>query len=156
MKNIIILISLLIFLVSCKKSEKTLVSLSLKVKTEKTVFLKKFESNGLNLEALVNLKKYSDDFAALVSSVAEVTKSKRGRKGLAKYIKKSKTLDSLCSSYMLENVIQSQVLLSCNEGHFNICPMSFSKITENRIKLVKAIEKSVGRDFLTKTDCKLD
>ena len=154
MKNIIILSTLMMLLVSCKKREKTLVTLSLKVKTEKTIFLESFEQEGLTLKSLVKLKKYSDNFKALASSLEDIIKKKRSRKKLAKYIQKQKDTENLCSSYFLNEDVKSRIQLKCNEGYFDVCPLSFAKFEENKTKIVKSIEKSVGADFINKTDCK--
>ncbi len=140
--------------VSCKKSEKSLISLSLKVKTEKAILVENFEQDGLTLESLIKLKKYSDSFKALAYSLEDITKKKSSRKKLSKYIQKQKDSETLCSSYFLSEDVISRIKVKCNEGYFNICPLSFAKFDENKTKVVKSIEKSVGEDFINKTDCK--
>lgn len=154
MKNLFILSMLVTLFVSCKESEKSLVTLSLKVKTEKSIFIEAFEQEGLTLESLMKLKKYSDDFEALSLSLEDITNNHRSRMKLSKYIQNQKDTENLCSSYLLNDEIKSQILLKCNEGYFNICPLSFAKYDERKIKIVNSIEKSVGNEFINKTDCK--
>ena len=154
MKKIILILSLPFLLVSCQSNEKELIGLSLKVKTEKTLLHKQFEDNELSLETLGKLKSYGDNLSYLVAALEKNSKSKRNRKKIKKYLLKSKRLDSLCSTYLLNDELYFNLKSNCNEGFFNICPLSFSSFVANKERLVKTLGLIFGKELSDKTDCK--
>lgn len=156
MKHLFFLVFVMFSLVSCNDSEKSLVAYSLKVKTEKGKFLEKYEQEGLTLDALVLLKTYSDNFLELTSSLKELVKNKNARRSLLKFLKKEKEISSICSQYILNETSSDKLFKDCNAGHFNVCPLSFSKFFENKNDLLKAVKSVANDQVLAKTDCNLN
>ena len=155
MKHLTLLIFLILTLVSCKHSEKNLVASSLKVKTEKGKFTLKYEKEGLSLDSLILLKAYSDSFSELANSLSELVKKKRGKTGFLKFLKNEKDIDSIYGQHVLKQSVTSKLFKECNDGHFNICPLSFSKFPEKEKELLKAIRSIGDNEILAKTDCDL-
>ena len=155
MKHLATLVLVMLTLVSCKNSEKNLVANSLKVKTEKGKFTLKYEEQGLSLDSLILLKSYSDSFSELAKSLSELVKKKRGKKGFLKFLKNEKDIDSICGQHILSQTVTSKLFKECNDGHFNICPLSFSKFPEKKKELLKAIRSIGDNEILAKTDCNL-
>lgn len=156
MKHLVTLILVMLTLVSCKNSEKNLVANSLKVKTEKGKFILKYEEEGLSLDSLILLKAYSDSFSELAQSLSETVKKKRGKKGLLKFLKNKKDIGSICGQHILSELVASNLFQECNDGHFNICPLSFSKYQDRKKELLKAIKSIGNKEILAKTDCNLN
>ena len=152
----IMLVFILFSLVSCKVNEKKLMSYSLKVKTHKLQFTKMYSDDGLIMNSLVSLKEYSDSYSLLASSLKELVKRKKGRRGLLKYLKSLNELDTLCSSHNLSSEVYESVLKSCNEGHFNICPLNFARFKANRKILLEALATVNDTSIYEKTDCELE
>lgn len=152
MKMLFIVFTLITF-VSCTEKEEKFSEVVKNLQVEREKLEKHQTSVVIDVDFLTLLKRYSDLVQKGHDILKDLSKSKKSRKRISKYLLKESKLEEVCSSLLINNEFYSEIKSNCNEGFFDICPVSFSKFQKNTMTTIANLKAVLGEDDFQKTDC---
>ncbi len=151
--NIVTLVLIILISVSCTEDEKKFAEIINLSKETKVNLLESNTFPSLNLDNLTHLKKHSDSVSEGENLFNKVLQRKKSVKKVRKYLLNNTDLEVLCSSLFIEEVDYIELKEKCNEGPFDICPISFSDYKGNTKRIANQVLELIGEEAFSKTDC---
>ena len=115
----------------------------------------------MKIDRLKTLKSYTDTlsygqrlFSWIINNKSGGIGIRSASRNLAKYLNNQHPRGRICSSYLLSKREYRKIRSKCNESYFNTCPLTFGNYRKIKNLLLDNFEKVLGKEWITKTDCK--
>jgi len=153
MKHYLIVVFIMTLSFSCQRNLNEIVRKELIVRNSKAKFQNLYNEYSTSVDALLALRKYSDNLIELVFLLRNIKSNKKLIRMIRKALLGSKNLSLLCSEYIFPRNFKLKVEESCIEGYFNICPRSFLILNDLEKSFLNMFKIVLGHDNFNKSDC---